>query len=1154
MKLTRLRLHGFKSFVEPTDFMIEPGLTGVVGPNGCGKSNLVEALRWAMGETSHKSLRAADMDAVIFAGSGNRPSRNHAEVVMTIDNSDRSAPSAMNDSETLEISRRIEREAGSVYRINGRDVRARDVQILFADAATGARSPALVHQGKIGEIIQAKPEQRRRVLEDAAGVAGLHARRHEAELRLKAAETNLTRVEDVIGQLAGQIEGLKKQARQAIRYREVAAKVRKAEAMLFHLRWLEANSDVAEAGHTHDLNVRELAERTREQAEAARIQAIRASELPALREAEVRAAAGLQRLTNARETLDREEARAKERVAELDRRLTQFSSDIAREQQQSSDADVALHRLDAEDAELKEEIKSRVEKRSGVDERVSEAEATLAAAERLFAELTTALADLTARRNQLEASVRAHRDRLARLDQEIVNVQSEVERLAQQTSGLGDLNALAGAVQAAQQALAQSESAAQNSEATHVAARQQLEAARAPLTEADKRVQRLETEARTISKIVNGETKNLWPPIIDGIHVAKGFEKALGAALGDDLDAPVDPSAPMRWTNAGVTEGDPALPDGVESLAAHVEAPSELARRLAQIGVVPKERGAELVSQLKTGQRLVSREGDVWRWDGFVAAAHAPTGAARRLAERARLVDIETELEQARIDATGKRQALEAAETELKAASAAETAARESLRAARRDVDTAREHHASAEREINRHAARKSALTEAHSRLTADRSEAQSAHESATAGLSELPPSLDTETKLASVRTDIDGHRRLAAQVRAEAQALAREAELADRRVQAILSERNEWQNRKQSAASQISTIEARVTEVKAERAELDNAPAIFAEKRSALISEIEHAEGDRRDAADALAAAENVMAETDRAAKISLEALSSAREACARAEERMDGAKRRLDDIEREIRDMLEVEPGGVAALAEIKPGAELAPLAEIEENLEKLRRDRERLGAVNLRAEEELREVETQHTSLTTERDDLVEAIKRLRQGIQSLNREARERLLTSFEVVNGHFKRLFTELFGGGEAALHLIESDDPLEAGLEIIAKPPGKKPQTLSLLSGGEQALTALALIFAVFLTNPSPICVLDEVDAPLDDHNVERFCNLLHEMTASTDTRFIIITHNPITMARMNRLFGVTMAERGVSQLVSVDLEGAVEILDKNVA
>ena len=475
-------------------------------------------------------------------------------------------------------------------------------------------------------------------------------------------------------------------------------------------------------------------------------------------------------------------------------------------------------------------------------------------------------------------------------------------------------------------------------------------------------------------------------------------------------------------------------------------------------------------------------------------------------------------------------------------------------RTAQHDADAARERHAAAERELNRHAARKSALSEARNRLNADLTEAYDAYQSATAALAELAPGQETESRLAAVRAEIEDHRHFAAQVRAEAQALAREAELADRRVQAILAERNDWQNRKASAASQIETVEARISEVSAERGELENAPAVFAEKRSALINEIGFAENDRRLAADALAAAETAMAETDRAAKASLEALSSAREATARAEERMEGARRRLADVEREIRDMLEIEPEGVAALAEIEPGAELPPLAEIEENLEKLRRDRERLGAVNLRAEEELHEVEAQHTKLTTERDDLVEAIKRLRQGIQSLNREARERLLASFDIVNGHFKRLFVELFGGGEAALHLIESDDPLEAGLEIIAKPPGKKPQTLSLLSGGEQALTALALIFAVFLTNPSPICVLDEVDAPLDDHNVERFCTLLHEMTGSTDTRFIIITHNPITMARMNRLFGVTMAERGVSQLVSVALEEAVKILDQNVA
>src|ERR1700752_1052698 len=300
MKLNKLRLLGFKSFVEPTDFHIEHGLTGVVGPNGCGKSNLVEALRWVMGETSHKSLRAAGMEDVIFSGTNTRPARNTAEVMLFLDNSDRSAPAQFNEHETLEVARRIEREKGSLYRLNGREVRARDVQLLFADASTGARSPALVHQGRIGEITQAKPEQRRRVLEEAAGVAGLHARRHEAELRLKAAETNLNRLEDVIGQLAQQIDALKRQARQAVKYKAVAAQLRKAEALLCHLRWIGANAEVAAAAEAQAQSVRVVADATAAQAQAARHQAEAAASLPALREAEMRAAAALQRLVIAR--------------------------------------------------------------------------------------------------------------------------------------------------------------------------------------------------------------------------------------------------------------------------------------------------------------------------------------------------------------------------------------------------------------------------------------------------------------------------------------------------------------------------------------------------------------------------------------------------------------------------------------------------------------------------------------------------------------------------------------------------------------------------------------------------------------------------------------------------------------------------------------
>jgi chromosome segregation protein len=1147
MKLTRLRLIGFKSFVEPTDFAIEPGLTGVVGPNGCGKSNLVEALRWVMGEASHKAMRAAGMEDVIFSGNANRPARNSAEVAMSIDNSARTAPAQFNGEDALEISRRIERDQGSTYRLNGREVRARDIQILFADASTGARSPALVHQGRIGEIIQAKPDQRRRVLEEAAGISGLHVRRHEAELRLRAAEHNLARIEDVIGQLAGQIDALKRQARQAVRYRNLSHNIRKAEAALFHLRLVEARREVEAAGHADDAAVREVGERTAAQAQAATNQAVAAADLPALREGEAVAAAVLARLNAARDALEREEMRAKERIAELARRLVQLDDDIERERKQSADAEAAMARLAAEREALSRQAAASAERRTGIEERATTAGAALATSETMFADLTAALADLAARRTQLDTATRDNEARRARIETELGQVTAELDALMADAARAVDLDGLAEAAAAAKAAVAAVETEAMRAEAAQSAARQALDVARQPFEEAERGVRRLETEAKTLARVLHVEAKQLWPPAIDLLTVEKGYETALGAALGDDLDAPVEAAAPMHWGAAPADPADPALPEGVVPLTAHIgAAPDAMARRLRQIGVVARADGPRIARDLKPGQRLVSLDGDLWRWDGFVVAAHAPTAAARRLAGRNRLADIEAELRVVRADLELRRAAMTAAEAQVAATRDAQNATRIRSRDLRRDADAARDRHAAAEREMNRITSRRSALAEAQARLNAAKAETEAARAAAALARDTLPPAADLEARLAETRTQVADDRGRLAQARAEAHALAREAEIAESRLAAIASEAAAWSGRRDGAAAQIATIEARRAETRSEHDGLADTPRLFEAKRRALIGEIETAESARRTAADRLAAGETALAGADRAARFALEALSAAREAAARAEERHQGVKRRLADLAAEIREILQAEPEALAALAGFETDTPLPDIAGIEAELDKLKRDRERLGAVNLRADEELREVEAQHATLAAERNDLIEAIRRLRQGIQNLDREARERLLASFAVVNSHFQRLFTELFGGGTAELQLIEHDDPLEAGLEILAKPPGKKPATLSLLSGGEQALTALALIFAVFLTNPAPICVLDEVDAPLDDHNVDRFCDLLDQMSKSTDTRFIIITHNPITMARMDRLFGVTMAERGVSQMVSVDLEGAV--------
>ncbi len=1148
MRFSRLRLLGFKSFVEPSEFVIESGLTGVVGPNGCGKSNLVEALRWVMGESSYKNMRASGMDDVIFSGSGTRPARNTAEVTLFLDNSDRSAPAAHNDSDELQISRRIEREAGSVYRINGKEARAKDVQLLFADQSTGARSPSMVGQGRIGELIQAKPQARRALLEEAAGISGLHSRRHEAELRLRAAEQNLERLDDVVGELTSQIESLKRQSRQATRFKSLSADIRQSEAILLHLRWTQAKAQEAEAQSALSTATALVAERAQEQMNAAKDQAVGAMRLPEMRDEEAKAAAVVQRLTIARTQIDEEAERLARRHAELQRRLDQLNADVEREERMVRDNAETLARLDEEERTLNAEQAGAAEREAETHAAFEEARARLAASEADLAKVTSERAEAHAQRTQLERVVREHGERRERLERQYAEAEREIVAIGEKIAALADPAVKQADVEAAERRVAEADAAAEAAEKAVAAARDGEVASRQPVQEARSELARIDTEAKTLAKILNAGDGGLFPAVLEQVRVDRGFETALGAALGEDLDVPLDRASPVHWGDMEPAADDPALPEGVKSLMDVVRAPAQLARRLAQIGVIEDDEGPRLQKRLKPGQRLVSRAGALWRWDGYTASADAPTAAAQRLAQKNRLAELEQEATQAAASLRSVEDALAAAEARLREAVDAEKTARENARQAQRALGEARDALARAEKAAGELATRRAALNESLARIAESRDEAAGQHAQAEAALAAAPDPTQLQARFDRQSAHVAGDRASLADARAAHDGLKRDAETRQRRLEAIARERQSWVSRAENADRQIAALIERREETAGELAGMQDAPDELDTKRRTLMSELAAAEKRRSELADVLAAAETKQAALDKAANEAIQSLAGARETRARAEERLTAADERRRDAEARIQEALGIQPHLVIRHTGLKEGDPMPDAAEIERRVDRLRIERERLGAVNLRAEEEQKELTERLDLIVSEREDVIEAIKKLRQAIQNLNREGRERLLAAFDVVNGHFQRLFTHLFGGGTAELQLIESDDPLEAGLEILARPPGKKPQTMTLLSGGEQALTAMALIFAVFLTNPAPICVLDEVDAPLDDHNVERFCNLMDEMTKTTETRFVIITHNPITMARMNRLFGVTMAEQGVSQLVSVDLQTAEQL------
>ncbi len=1142
MHFQRLRLSGFKSFVDPTEFRIEPGLTGIVGPNGCGKSNLLEALRWVMGANSVKAMRADSMDEVIFNGAGARPARNHAEVTLTIDNADHTAPAQFNQHGVIEVVRRIDRGEGSTYRVNGREVRARDVQLLVADASTGANSPALVRQGQISELIAAKPQNRRRILEEAGGVSGLHTRRHEAELRLRAAETNLSRLDDVIRELDSSLARLRREARQAERYKKLSAEIRAVQGAVMFARWSEARDTLIRV-EEESTNSGRLVEDTARAAAAATTEAQKAEEaIKPLREEETVAAAILHRLAIDKDRLEREHETAAAEVERLSNELARIDADSARESQIVEDAG---ERLAAELEAVEAEIKAAPSRLPELQAALKTAEEARAAADHEVETLAAGVAADEARRRAAQARVADAESRLSRTVRALD--QAKADRAAIGPATDPRFAEATAAFEAATAALAAARAALEAAETERGDAARAESAARDTARQLEDRLGRLKTEARGLAQLSAPRGKTGFAPALDAVTPDRGYEAALAAALGDDLEAALDAKAPAYW--GGRDAEGPAWPAGATPLAPLIKAPPELAARLAFTALVECKDGETLAKALPAGARLVSREGDLWRWDGFIARAEAPRPAAIRLEQRTRLAEVEGEIETLSPEAEAAAATLKAAQTRFRAGEDAVREARRAPQEAERALATARDAVERLTNEATRRDARAQSLDETIARFDAERVEAETALTAARGDASEdgsgenLSPMLDAARAAASVA------REAASEARAALDIETRERDGRTRRQEALQRDRDDWARRQAAARKRTDgLIEAR-QQADAALLAAREAPRTLEVRTARLLDEYAAAEARRAKSSDALEQGETHRAAADRAARAAEAAAAEAREQRAGLAARLDAARERFGEIAGNIRESAKMEPEELGQRITEEAIAIPGDAGGVEAHLYALERDRDAIGLVNLRAEEEATEQAARLLILKTERADLTGAVSRLREGIEELNAEGRTRLLAAFEVINGHFQALFQALFGGGQAELRLIESDDPLEAGLEIYACPPGKRLSTMSLMSGGEQALTASALIFGVFLANPSPICVLDEVDAPLDDANVDRFCSMLDEMRGRTQTRFIVITHNPVTMSRVDRLFGVTMAEQGVSQLVSVDLQTAEKLV-----
>ena len=1141
MKFQSVRISGFKSFLEPTEIQMNRGLTGVVGPNGCGKSNIVEAIKWIMGENSARQMRGDGMDDVIFSGTNERPSRNFAEVSIKLDNSEKKAPAIFNHYDEIEITRKIEREKGSVYRVNGKQVRARDIQLIFADNGTGARSSGIVGQGRIAQIIDSNPEDRRVILEEAANIKGLHSRRHEAELKLKGASDNLDRLSDIEQTYKEQLIELEKQGRKAARYRSVGERIRKAEATLFFNLMNNAKKEANDL----DIQLKNANENVSQGqikvAEHTKSQLHLANKIPDLKKDEAEKAAILQTLNITKIKLDEEKSSAQNTLQNIINQINLINNDIARESEIKEDAKKSLSNLLTEEKNLKEDSENFSTKITKATDLVKKLRSISDTADDKLSTITSEIYSIKSDKSDLEKRIKNLKQKIEVTQNQLANfnIEDDKNRFKLDKEKIINLKKLI-------------QENNQLNDGYNVEL-EKLEKLETRLVEEKNTAvfefNKVNLEFDSLSTLLGRDTlnSNTLEKTIGNIN---NLEEAIGSVLGETLLAPIlsdDQSTENAtyWRDDFKTISTASLPESVIPIVTKITKSSILDTALKGVGIVDnKEIAFRLQKELTFGQALTTPSGGLWRWDGFVQPQGVQNSYSERLQQIARLRLLQNKLPSLKEKQSLSEKRLEECFNNIKKY-------KDDL--ANLQVKLASLISESNELELQN--------TKVESKLLSSEAlikELKNTERVSLEELSELEKEFNNSLNLPSllaeelkVRNNADQSRNELTDAMAAEQQIKSEESFKSRNLIQLGHQKENWKVREEEAKTRLISLEERLKASQDEKNRLSTLPESFEKKETELNTKIEEAISNRNIAADQLVKNETSLNDADKLVREAEKAVSTLREEMIKIEALLNLSKAKIENIEDRVFEKLKIKSTELNKFINSKEEDQPIKSIEIlEKTLQRLLNERETLGAVNLRAEDEMNEMLNKIEVMSKERVDLEEAIAKLRSGIFELNKEGRQRLKESFEEVNENFKKLFQKLFGGGNAELRLVGNEDPLQAGLEVLASPPGKKMQLLSLLSGGEQALTAISLIFSVFLCNPAPICILDEVDAPLDDTNVGRFCDLLNQIVDETNTYFMVITHHRLTMAKMDRLFGVTMEQKGISKLVSVDLEQASRIRD----